>query len=163
MIGLIAGLLVVGGVVFVERVLKADDPVGAVAVHGINGLWGLVALGLFADGSYGDGFNGVSGTVRGLLYGGGFGQLNAQLVSVVVVFAWAFGLGYVFFKVQNALTPGGIRSTVADELAGLDSTEMGVLAYPDFAGSGPLGGGSVTETPVGPAHPVAPAAKEVLT
>jgi Amt family ammonium transporter len=152
-IGLVAGLLVVGAVVFVERVLKQDDPVGAVAVHGFNGLWGLIALGLFADGTYGDGFNGVSGPVTGLFYGGGFSQLGAQLVSVVVVFAWAFGVGYVFFKVQNALTPGGIRSTEADELAGLDATEMGTLAYPDFIDSGALGAGSSTEHQEGSAHP----------
>jgi Amt family ammonium transporter len=143
----------VGAVVFVERVLKQDDPVGAVAVHGFNGLWGLIALGLFADGTYGDGFNGVSGPVTGLFYGGGFSQLGAQLVSVVVVFAWAFGVGYVFFKVQNALTPGGIRSTEADELAGLDATEMGTLAYPDFIDSGALGAGSSTEHQEGSAHP----------
>jgi Amt family ammonium transporter len=134
-IGLIAGLLVVGGVAFVERVLKADDPVGAVAVHGFNGLWGMLALGLFADGTYGDGFNGVAGTVRGLFYGGGVGQLSAQLIAVVVVVAWAFGLGYAFFKIQDAFTKGGIRSTPEDELAGLDATEMGVLAYPDFIGA----------------------------
>ena len=73
-----AGVLVVGSIVFVERELKVDDPVGAVSVHGINGLWGLIAVGLFADGSYGDGWNGVEGTVRGLFYGGGGGQLAAR-------------------------------------------------------------------------------------
>jgi Amt family ammonium transporter len=139
-IGLVAGVLVVGGVWFVERVLKADDPVGAVAVHGVNGLWGMIALGLFADGTYGDGFNGVSGAVSGLFYGGGFGQLGAQLVAVVVVIVWAFGLGWVLFKIQDKLTKGGIRSTPEDELAGLDVTEMGVLAYPDFAGGAAPGG-----------------------
>jgi Amt family ammonium transporter len=160
-IGLIAGAIVVGGVVFVERVLKADDPVGAVAVHGFNGLWGLAALGLFADGTYGDGFNGVPGAVRGLLYGGGFGQLGAQLISVVVVVAWAFGTGMLLFKVQNALQPGGIRSTAEDELAGLDATEMGVLAYPDFSGSGPLGEGGLSETPIGPSGHHAPSSSPV--
>jgi Amt family ammonium transporter len=138
-IGLIAGVLVVLGVIFVERVLKADDPVGAVAVHGVNGLWGMIALGLFADGTYGDGFNGVAGAVKGLLYGGGFGQLGAQLVGVAVVTVWAFGLGWLLFTVQHRLQPGGIRSTPEDELAGLDVTEMGVLAYPDFDGTGALG------------------------
>ena len=148
-IGLVAGAVVVGGVILLERVLKADDPVGAVAVHGFNGVWGLIALGLFADGTYGDGFNGVSGAVRGLFYGGGFGQLGAQLISVVVVVAWAFGTGYVLFKVQNALQPGGIRSTAEDELSGLDASEMGVLAYPDMGGSGPVGEGSPGEAPSG--------------
>jgi Amt family ammonium transporter len=149
-IGLVAGVLVVGGVLFVERVLKADDPVGAVAVHGMNGLWGLVALGLFADGTYGSGFNGVAGPVTGLLYGGGLGQLGAQMISVVVVFAWAFGVGFAFFKLQDILTPGGIRSTEEDEIAGLDATEMGVLAYPDFTGDSVYGGERSTE-PYAPA------------
>ena len=154
MIGLVAGLVVVGGVVLLERVLKVDDPVGAVAVHGFNGLWGLVALGLFADGTYGEGFNGVSGAVRGLFYGGGFGQLGAQLISVAVVVTWAFGTGFALFKIQNALQEGGIRSTAEDELAGLDATEMGVLAYPDFAGAGPLGEGGLDERSLGPSGSV---------
>lgn len=147
-IGTVGGVLVVYSVFFIERVLKIDDPVGAVSVHGVNGLWGMIALGLFADGTYGDGFNGVTGTVRGLLYGGGFAQLEAQLIAAVVVFAWAFGTMFVFFKVQDAIM--GIRSSESDELNGLDATEMGLLAYPDFAGSGPFGGGSTTEAPVIP-------------
>jgi Amt family ammonium transporter len=145
-IGTIAGLLVVGSVIFWERVVKVDDPVGAVSVHGVNGLWGMIALGLFADGTYGEGFNGVKGAVTGLFYGGGAGQLTAQLIACVVVAAWAFSLHYVFFTVQKRTT--GLRSSEADELAGLDATEMGVLAYPDFAGSTALGGGSMTEAPV---------------
>ena len=128
-IGLIAGLVVVGAIVFVEGRLKVDDPVGAVSVHGICGLWGIIAVGLFADGSYGDGLNGVSGTVTGLLYGGGFGQLGAQLVTDVVVVAWAFGTMYAFFKVQDKLQ--GIRVSRDEETIGLDVPEMGVAAYPD--------------------------------
>ncbi len=127
-IGIVAGLIVVGGIVFVERVLKVDDPVGAVSVHGFNGLWGLIALGLFADGSYGDGFNGVEGAVRGLFYGGGWGQLGAQAISVVVVACWAFGLMYVFFTIQKKVQ--GIRVTREEEMIGLDIPEMGVPAYP---------------------------------
>jgi len=140
-IGAIAGLLVVGSVLFWERVCKIDDPVGAISVHGINGLWGMIALGLFADGTYGDGFNGVKGAVTGLFYGGGFGQLGAQLIAAAVVAIWAFGLMWVFFTIQDKTT--GLRSSEADELAGLDSTEMGVLAYPDFDGTGALGSASV--------------------
>ena len=68
-IGLIAGVLVVESVYFVESKLKLDDPVGAISVHGVNGAFGCIALGLFADGSYGDGWNGVAGTVKGLFYG----------------------------------------------------------------------------------------------
>jgi len=149
-IGFIGGLLVVGSVVFVERVMKVDDPVGAVSVHGVNGAWGMIALGLFADGSYGAGWNGVEGAVTGLFYGNA-GQLVAQLVAVVTVVVWSFGMHYAFFKVQAAF--GALRSSEADELAGLDPTEMGVLAYPDLVGSGPLGEGSLGEVPVGVAHP----------
>ncbi|MCE5191580.1 MAG: ammonium transporter [Actinomycetia bacterium] len=145
-IGTVAGLLVVGSVIFWERVAKIDDPVGAVSVHGVNGLWGMLALGLFADGTYGAGWNGVKGAVTGLFYGDA-GQFASQLIACVVVAAWAFGTMYAFFKVQAKTT--GLRSSEADELAGLDASEMGVLAYPDFAGSGALGAGSYTETPVG--------------
>jgi Amt family ammonium transporter len=140
-IGTIAGLLVVGSVIFWERVVKVDDPVGAISVHGVNGLWGMIALGLFADGTYGDGFNGVKGAVTGLFYGGGAGQLYAQLIACVVVVAWAFTLHYIFFTIQKKTT--GLRSSEADELAGLDATEMGVLAYPDFDGTGAVGTASV--------------------
>jgi Amt family ammonium transporter len=145
-IGTVAGLLVVGSVIFWERVAKIDDPVGAISVHGINGLWGMIALGLFADGTYGDGFNLVKGPVTGLLYGGGAGQLIAQLIAAVVVATWAFAMMWIFFTIQKKTT--GLRSSEADELAGLDATEMGVVAYPDFAGSTALGGGSMAEAPV---------------
>ncbi|RJQ56314.1 MAG: ammonium transporter [Actinobacteria bacterium] len=130
LIGGVAGLLVVGSVVFIDRVLKIDDPVGAASVHGVNGLWGMIALGVFADGTYGAGFNGISSTVRGALYGDP-GQLVAQLIAAAVVFAWAFGVSYVFFRVQDAIQ--GIRVTEDEEIGGLDLAEMGVMAYPDFA------------------------------
>ena len=117
-IGIVAGVLVVGAIIFVERYLKVDDPVGAVSVHGVNGLWGLIALGLFADGSYGEGWNGVAGTVRGLFYGGGGGQLAAQAIDAAVV----------FFRVQKEVQ--GIRVTRDEEMIGLDLPEMGVPAYP---------------------------------
>ncbi len=70
---------------FIDRKLKIDDPVGAIAVHGINGAWGVISLGLFADGSYGDGWNGVPGTVKGLFYGDG-SQLIAQLIGTATCF-----------------------------------------------------------------------------
>jgi ammonium transporter, Amt family len=148
LIGTIAGGLVVGSVVFIERVLKVDDPVGASSVHGVNGAWGMIALGLFADGSYGAGWNGVEGGVRGLFYGDA-SQFLAQVIAVVVVFAWAFGMHYAFFRIQDAIQ--GIRSAEDDEIAGLDSGEMGVLAYPDMVGSGPLGEGSLGEISTGAA------------
>jgi Amt family ammonium transporter len=127
-IGIVAGVLVVGGIVFVERYLKVDDPVGAVSVHGLNGLWGIIAVGLLADGSYGEGFNGVAGTVRGLFYGGGWGQLGAQAIAAVVVVAWSFGVMYAFFRIQKKVQ--GIRVTREEEMIGLDIPEMGVPAYP---------------------------------
>jgi Amt family ammonium transporter len=128
-IGLIAGILVVESVFFFERRAKVDDPVGAISVHGICGLWGVLALGLFADGTYGAGWNGVAGTVKGLFYGDGK-QLLAQAIGAVTIVVWAFGFGWVFFKIQHAIQ--GIRSTPEDELAGLDLPEMGVYAYPDL-------------------------------
>ena len=127
-IGIAAGILVVGSIVFVERYLKVDDPVGAISVHGVCGLWGVLSLGLFADGSYGDGFNGVAGAVRGLFYGGGWGQVGAQAIAVVVVACWSFGIMYAFFRIQKKVQ--GIRVTRDEEMIGLDIPEMGVPAYP---------------------------------
>src|SRR5574337_1318506 len=128
-IGAVAGLLVCWSVFFVERTMKVDDPVGAIAVHGVNGMWGVLSLGLFADGTYGDGLNGVAGTVKGLLYGDS-GQFIAQSIGVVANIVFVFSLSWVFFKVQDAIM--GIRVSAEDEIAGLDEPETGVLAYPDF-------------------------------
>jgi Amt family ammonium transporter len=128
-IGIVAGALVVVVVVVVEKKAKVDDPVGAVAVHGANGLWGVLALGLFADGHYGDGFNGVAGGVKGLFYGSG-GQFLAQLTSAVVLVIWCSLACIVFFTVLDRTV--GMRSNHDDEVAGLDLPEVGALAYPDF-------------------------------
>jgi Amt family ammonium transporter len=125
LIGAIAGVLVVESVFFFDR-RRIDDPVGAISVHGICGLWGLISLGLLADGTYGAGWNGVDGTVKGLLYGDA-SQLWAQLVGCVTILVWAGGLGWVFFKVQHAIQ--GIRSKPEDEIAGLDMPEMGMHSY----------------------------------
>jgi ammonium transporter, Amt family len=146
LIGGIAGILVVLSVIFIERVMKVDDPVGASSVHGVNGLWGMIALGLFADGTYGAGFNGIAAPVKGLFYGDP-GQLFAQLIACVVVVVWAFGLFYLFFKVQKATM--GLRSSASDEVAGLDATEMGVLAYPDFVSTSPVTDGAGADVAVG--------------
>ncbi|HEU4388304.1 MAG TPA: ammonium transporter [Blastocatellia bacterium] len=128
-IGLVAGVLVVWSVFFVERKLKVDDPVGAVSVHGVNGAWGVLSLGLFADGVYGEGFNGVPGGVRGLFYGDA-GQLLAEAIGVVTCFVFVFGAFYIFFKIQHAIM--GLRVPAEVEIAGLDIPEMGALAYPEF-------------------------------
>src|SRR5213076_629195 len=82
LIGGIAGVLVCVAVVFIERNLKIDDPVGASSVHGVCGLWGVLSVGLLADGTYGDGMNGVAGNVRGLLYGEP-SQLAAECIGVL--------------------------------------------------------------------------------
>ncbi|WP_427366365.1 ammonium transporter [Candidatus Caldatribacterium saccharofermentans] len=127
-IGAIAGLLVVGGVEFLES-RGIDDPVGAVSVHGINGLWGLLSVGLFADGTYGL-YSLEPPYVTGLLYGGGTGQLVAQLIGIGTVAAWSFGLGYMLFKVMDLSF--GIRVLPEEELRGLDLYEHGTPAYPEF-------------------------------
>src|SRR5439155_501243 len=83
LIGGIAGVLVCVAVFFIDGKLRIDDPVGAISVHGVNGLWGILSLGLLADGTYGDGWNGVNGAVRGLFYGDA-SQFVAQLVGGAV-------------------------------------------------------------------------------
>ena len=128
-IGGIAGVLVVAAAVFIERTLKIDDPVGAVAVHGVNGAWGVISLGLFADGVYGDGWNGVPGTVRGLFYGDAR-QFAAQCIGTLTCAVFIFCLFYAFFKLVEVTM--GNRVSAEAEIEGLDVPEMGVLGYPDF-------------------------------
>jgi ammonium transporter, Amt family len=128
-IGLIAGLLVVGAVVFVERTCRIDDPVGAIAVHGVNGAWGTLAVGLFADGTYGDGWNGVAGTVKGLFYGDA-SQLAAQSIGVLTNIVFVFASFYLFFTIVEKTM--GNRVSAEAELEGLDGSEMGAMGYPDF-------------------------------
>jgi Amt family ammonium transporter len=128
-IGLVAGVICCASVFFVERKLKVDDPVGAVSVHGTCGAWGLIGLGLFADGTYGDGLNNVPGTVRGLFYGGS-SQFAAEVIGVVVNFAFVFLVMYAFFKVLDKIIP--LRVSEEVEFEGLDQSEVAVTAYPDF-------------------------------
>jgi Amt family ammonium transporter len=137
-IGGIGGWLVVASVFFVEN-RGIDDPCGAISVHGVNGAWGVIAVGIFANGDYGAGWNGVvrdsfvtaygSDGVRGLLYGDP-SQLWMQLVSVGVLVAFAVPMAFMWFRLSNIITP--IRSSAEDELAGLDMTEMGSPGYPEF-------------------------------
>ena len=128
-IGLVAGILVVEVVFFVERKLKIDDPVGAIAVHGSNGLWGILSVGLFADGTYGDGVNGVSGKgITGLFYGDG-GQFVAQAIGAGACIAYVSIISIVVYKVVAAMTGGTHRPDVATEIEGLDIPEMGCLGY----------------------------------
>ena len=127
LIGLIAGVLVVEGALFIERVLKIDDPVGAIAVHGINGAWGVLSIGLFADGTYGDGWNGVAGPMKGLFYGGGFSQLTAQVIGVVANVVYIGIATLIIFKLLDMIV--GNRVSAATEVEGLDIPEMGSIGY----------------------------------
>jgi Amt family ammonium transporter len=127
-IGAVSGILVVAWYNFQDRKLKIDDPVGAVAVHGVNGFWGILSLGLFADGKYGEGWNNVPGTVKGLFYGDA-GQFFAEFIGGVTCFVFVFTVMYVFFKICKATI--GLRSSEADEVGGLDLPEMGVHGYND--------------------------------
>ncbi len=128
LIGGVAGVLVCAAVVYIERSLKIDDPVGAISVHGVCGLWGILSVGLLADGTYGAGWNGVDGAVRGLFYGDA-SQLVAQLVGGVANFVGVGIMAYVAYKVTG-LVVGGHRVSAETEELGLDVPEMGVEGYP---------------------------------
>ncbi|MCM1283688.1 MAG: ammonium transporter [Muribaculaceae bacterium] len=126
-IGFVAGLLVVFGVWLLDNKLRVDDPVGAVAVHMMNGIWGTVAVGLFATTSAPG-----NDSVQGLFYGGGFKQLGIQLLGFVTVAAWAAVTITVAFLVIKATA--GLRVSEEEEIIGLDSTEHGLpSAYAGFS------------------------------
>ena len=145
-IGIIAAVLIVESVFFFER-RGIDDPVGAISVHGVGGIFGVLCIGIFADGRYGAAWN-LTDTattkgkgVTGILYGSGklfgsgsfgklgFGQLGAQAIGALVIIFVMGGIAFLFFKIQNAIMKGGIRPTAEVEEAGMDLEEMGVLAY----------------------------------
>ena len=129
-IGAIAGFLVVMSVFFWDK-RKIDDPVGAISVHGVNGLWGVISVGLFANGKYGAGWNGVPGGVTGLFFGDHSpAQLWAQLLDAGVVAVFGFTMAYVWFKASNYITP--LRVSPEVEMEGLDGPVIGALGYPDF-------------------------------
>jgi len=117
LIGLISGAIVVLSVLFIDRKLKIDDPVGAVSVHGVCGVWGTLAVGLFSINN-------------GLFYGGGFHQLIIQFVGVIAAFVWAFGLGILLFFIISKTC--GLRVSKEEELRGLDIGEHGMEAYDGF-------------------------------
>jgi Amt family ammonium transporter len=125
-IGLISGLIVVESVFFFDKI-RIDDPVGAVSVHGVNGAWGCLSIGLFADGTYGDGWNGVAGTVKGLFYGGGLSQFWAEMIGVVTCFVTLSILSLIVYYIAEALVGNRVSEEV--ELEGLDVPEMGVPGY----------------------------------
>ena len=138
-IGAISGVLVIESILFVEK-LKIDDPVGAISVHGVCGTFGVLAVGLFANGTYGAGWNlttsgavvdagaGITGIFTDFSLG--LGQLASQAIGAATIWVVMGGFVYLWFKLSDKLTP--IRSKAEDELVGLDLPEMGVLGYPEF-------------------------------
>ena len=133
-IGVVAGFLVVFGVWLLDHVLRIDDPVGAVAVHCMNGIWGTLAVGLFAtDTAPGYSIANASGeTLTGLFYGGGFELLKLQLIGFVSVAAWTAVTITITFLVIRAIA--GLRVDREEEMAGLDAAEHGLpSAYAGFA------------------------------
>ncbi|HLX62903.1 MAG TPA: ammonium transporter [Planctomycetota bacterium] len=147
-VGLIAGVLSTWGGEFVERTMKVDDCVGAFAIHGLCGMWGVLSVGLFATGTYGAGFNHVAHvTVAGKEFSGGVlglmpfgapvgtpwgytGQLMAQIFYAMVVFIFVFAIQLAFFRLYHK--KWGLRVSADDELQGLDIPETGCPAYADF-------------------------------
>lgn len=125
MVGVVSGLLVVFGVWLLDNVLHIDDPVGAVAVHMMNGIWGTLAVGLFATKTA------PACEINGLFYGGGFGQLGLQALAVLAVAAWtAVTITITFFVIKKTI---GLRASVEEETRGLDVTEHGLASsYADF-------------------------------
>jgi ammonium transporter, Amt family len=113
-IGVISGLVLVGGVNFIDKVLKIDDPVGAISVHGLSGAVGTIMVGFLS-------------TSNGLFYGGGAAQLVSQLIGVAAVAAWALGAGFILFAIMKYTI--GIRVTKTIEEEGLDIYEHGESAY----------------------------------
>lgn len=136
-IGAVAGLLVVFGVWFLDNKLHIDDPVGAVAVHCLNGIWGTIAVGLFATDTAPAFARGVAGganqiAAKGLFYGGGFKQMGLQLLGFAAVAAWTAVTITITFLVIKALV--GLRATEEEEIIGLDATEHGLpSAYAGFS------------------------------
>ena len=136
LVGAVAGSVVVGSVLLLER-RGIDDPVGAISVHGVAGLWGLLSVGIFANGKYGAGFNGVARPrfpvdgVRGLLYGDP-AQLAAQAIGAGVLVVFGLIIAWAWFHVSNRCSPmRASRGTLSWKV--LDGPELGALAYPDFA------------------------------
>lgn len=123
-VGIVSGLLVVFGVWFCDYVIRVDDPVGAVAVHFCNGIWGTIAVGLFATTSA------PASEVSGLFYGGGFGQLGIQLVGIVSVLIWTGITMFIVFKIIDKTL--GLRVTDIEQIDGLDLHEHGMNAYFGF-------------------------------
>lgn len=120
-VGALGGIIFLGGTLLLESKARIDDPVGAIPVHGFNGVFGLISVGIFANGT---------GGVTGILYGNP-AQLLAQLIGAVALLAWTLGTGYVLFKVLDLTM--GLRVPSDEELAGLDNAHHGGDAYPELS------------------------------
>ena len=120
--GLIGGFVVVLAANFLENTLKIDDPVGAIAAHGFTGAWGTIAVGLFAQEEFGG--------INGLCFGGGAGQLGAQIVGVAAAFVFVFTSSFIVFKLIDSVI--GMRVSSEEEETGLDVSEHSASGYPDF-------------------------------
>ena len=116
-IGVIGGITIVFAIEFIDKVLKIDDPVGAVGVHGVCGAVGTILVGIFA-------------TDGGLLYGGGVSLLGVQALGVVSVAAWVFPMAFIIFKAVDTIV--GLRVSEKEEHIGLDIEEHGIESYADF-------------------------------
>ncbi|NLJ30810.1 MAG: ammonium transporter [Clostridiales bacterium] len=124
-IGAVAGVLIVIAVELIDKKLHVDDPVGAVAVHGINGIWGGLSVGLFATTSA------PKSSVNGLFYGGGFQQLGIQAIGIAAIIVWTAVTVTVLFSIIKATN--GLRASAEEEITGLDLTEHGIASsYADF-------------------------------
>ena len=126
LIGAVAGWIATRVVALLER-HRLDDPAGAIAIHGAGGIWGVLATGLFANGTAGLGMNSVAGPVRGLLFGGAWHQLAAQVIGAVTGFAVVFALGYVYLKLVRKIL--SLRVELVDEAGGLDWPQTGAFGY----------------------------------
>ena len=128
MIGLVAGVIVVFAIEFIDKVLKIDDPVGAISVHGVTGAWGTLAVGLFADAAYGKASG--AGAVNGLFHGGGLNLFWSQLKGVASVFLWVtITAGILFLIIKYTM---GLKTSDEEQLKGLDVGEHGMEAYSGF-------------------------------
>ena len=143
-VGLVAGVLVVYSVLFFEGKLNVDDPVGAISVHGVGGAWGVLSIGLLANGSFGAGWNGIHTLAKdgteigvtgafGTFFGGqtnDWSQLGAQAVGAVACLVFTGLFAFLWFKISGFIVP--MRAKRDNEIAGLDLPEMGAECYPDF-------------------------------
>ncbi len=149
-IGFVAGLLVVFGIIWIDK--KIDDPVGALSAHGLAGIWGTLACGLFTAPRLAQ-YNAFGDPEGGLVYSGSFTQLIAQGVGVLVAFTFVFGMSYLTFAAIKATI--GLRVSDEDEEAGLDIVEHGMYGYPEqFIPQSEIGSGTTVPVRRARAQPV---------